>query len=260
MYNADKNTVTKLRGALQTVLSAAPGERFVGSTSLSNNSWTTTAKAMDDFMTNGIIKYDGYKMGPLNSQAYSYQTNVPKIIAADIKKINNQIVELNRKHKLNLPKAWVNPTSLEVIAPYIITKKVPKATKLKYGGWLDKYQDGGDYNMQRALELGYTPDETGHWGSVDSETGMWLKSKQHPTAWMEYMYGQLDPEVANNYDVIINPEGYFGKNQLQYVPKRKKGGVKSQGEGYYDYINGYSGIFANGGTKSKENSWLNKYK
>jgi len=34
---------------------------------------------------------------------------------------------------------------------------------------------GGDYNMQRALELGYTPDETGHYPSVDSETGMWLK-------------------------------------------------------------------------------------
>jgi hypothetical protein len=74
------------------------------------------------------------------------------------------------------------------------------------------------------------------------------------------MQGQLTPEVANNLNVVANPEGYFGKNQLQYIPKRKKGGVKSQGEGYYDYINGYSGIFANGGTKSKENSWLNKYK
>jgi len=443
MYNADKNTITKLRGALKTVLDAAPGERFVGSTNLSNNSWTTTANAMDEFMTKGIVKYDGYKMGPLNPQAYSYKTNVPEIIAADVKKINNQIAELNRKHKLNLPKAWVNPTSLEVIAPYVIAKKMPKPTKLQYGGYLNKYQyagtvkegpykendpgnspqaiigpdknyvqkqldwykeweayqkidpaqhpldkmdeykrlrekayknfpdkadtmlggiranellmgdillgppqgkilkaidfvgdvhslakqkddyqkaeqgsleykktleglmklkrggysnnryqDGGsmempygllsrsdnsgapwayeypqsngnlpsDYNMQRALELGYTPDKTGHWDSVDSETGMWLKSKQHPTSWVEYMQGQLTPEVANNLNVVANPEGYFGKNQLQYIPKRKKGGAKSQGEGYYDYINGYSGIFANGGTKSKEKSWLNKYK
>lgn len=36
---------------------------------------------------------------------------------------------------------------------------------------------------------------------------------------------------------------------------KKNGGVKSQGEGYYDYINGYSGIFANGGSKG----WLDKY-
>ena len=151
LRNADKNTFSKLRAATQTVLSAAPGERFVGSTSLSNNSWTTTAKKMDEFMTKGIIKYDGYKMGPLNHQAYSYQTNVPEIIAADVKKINNQIAELNRKHKLNLPKAWVNPTSLEVIAPYVITKKMPKPTKLKYGGWLDKYQDAGEVKDQTGL-------------------------------------------------------------------------------------------------------------
>ena len=87
------------------------------------------------------------------------------------------------------------------------------------------YQEGGNYNMQRASELGYTPDEAGHYPSVDSETGMWLKSKQHPTAWMEAMYGyQLNPEVYNNYNVTYNPEGYFGENQLQYVPKKKFGG------------------------------------
>jgi hypothetical protein len=100
----------------------------------------------------------------------------------------------------------------------------------KYGGSLPKAQVGdeilpgegyGDtYNMQRALELGYTPDETGHWDSVDSTNGMWLKSKQHPTAWMESMYGyQLNPEVYKNYNVVYNPEGYFGDNQLQYVDK-----------------------------------------
>lgn len=37
---------------------------------------------------------------------------------------------------------------------------------------------------------------------------------------------------------------------------QKYGGVKSSGEGYYDYINGYSGIFAKGGTKG----WLDNYK
>jgi uncharacterized protein (DUF433 family) len=89
------------------------------------------------------------------------------------------------------------------------------------------YQDGGDYNMQRALELGYTPDEIGHWKSVDSTNGMWLKSTQHPTAWMESMYGyQLNPEVYKNYNIVHNPEGYFGENQLQYVEKNKQNGGK----------------------------------
>ena len=109
-----------------------------------------------------------------------------------------------------------------ITTPSGITKPlIPK----KLGGWLDQYQDGGAYNMERALELGYTPDETGHWPSVDYENGMWLKSKEHPTAWMEYMYGHaLNPELNKNTDVIINPEGYFGNNQLQYVPKKKMGG------------------------------------
>jgi hypothetical protein len=85
-------------------------------------------------------------------------------------------------------------------------------------------QNGGDYNMQKALELGYKPDDGNHWPSVDSETGMWLKSKKHPTAWMEFMHGQLSPEIANYNNVVVNPEGYFGDNQLQYVPKKQKGG------------------------------------
>jgi len=86
-------------------------------------------------------------------------------------------------------------------------------------------QGGGTYNMQKALELGYTPDETGHWPSVDSTNGMWLKSKQHPTAWMEYMQGYaLNPENNRRFDVVPNVEGYFGDNQLQYVDKKQTGG------------------------------------
>jgi len=42
--------------------------------------------------------------------------------------------------------------------------------------------------------------------------------------------------------------------------KKKKGGVKSSAEGYYDYINGYSGIFAKAGGSPTKSNWLNKYK
>lgn len=81
------------------------------------------------------------------------------------------------------------------------------------------------YNLQRALELGYTPDETGHMPSVDEETGMWLKSMDHPTAWKEYLYGSLNRELGSNYNVRVNPEGYFGKRQLQYVSKKNGGNI-----------------------------------
>ena len=67
-----------------------------------------------------------------------------------------------------------------------------------------KKQKGG-YNLERARELNVpqkAPDDYNmlvanrpHWGSVDPETGMWLKSKQHPTAWMEYKKYALNPEL-----------------------------------------------------------------
>jgi hypothetical protein len=185
----------------------------------------------------------------------------------------------------------------------------------RYGGWLNKYQDGSqvpkswkdkydwtpnveeeyqqfkndpnapenlkftddmkDYNTrgmwdsldrpsnwQQALDLfkqqqGYdwTPEEDGyyHAWSQHPGTGEWLKPKHHSTGWMNYMGYAFDPKNT----VVVNPEGFFGNETLQAYPKqKKKGGVKSSAEGYYDYINGYSGIFANGGRKG----WLDNYK
>ncbi len=82
------------------------------------------------------------------------------------------------------------------------------------GSWKPENQK---YNLKRALELGYEPDETGHWPSVDEETGMFLKSMDHPTAWKEYMYGQLNKDIGTNTRVAVNPEGHFGDKQLQYI-------------------------------------------
>jgi uncharacterized membrane protein (UPF0127 family) len=88
----------------------------------------------------------------------------------------------------------------------------------------EKKQTGGakeDYNMARAQELGYKPDATGHYPSVDDETGDYLKSKKHPTAWKEYLHSQLslDPFFRKN-TTVADPEGYFGENQLKYVPRK----------------------------------------
>lgn len=76
-----------------------------------------------------------------------------------------------------------------------------------------------DYDMERALELGYTPDETGHWPSVDYETGQWLKSKKHHTRGMELMAYELNPELHNAYNLIENEKG-----KMQYIPKAQVSG------------------------------------
>jgi hypothetical protein len=57
----------------------------------------------------------------------------------------------------------------------------------------------------------------------------------------------VDP---SSYSKFYDMTGELG------LMRKKKGGVKSSAEGYYDYINGYSGIFANGGSKG----WLDNYK
>lgn len=102
---------------------------------------------------------------------------------------------------------------------------VNRSTPSFQGGGSSLDQDQ-NYNSKRAMELGYTPDSTGHMPSVDEETGMWLKSKDHPTAWKEYLYGSLNKDLGTNYNVVVNPEGHFGENQLQYVPKK----YQTQGE------------------------------
>lgn len=98
-------------------------------------------------------------------------------------------------------------------------------------------QSGGEYNMNRALELGYTADKTGHWPSVDYTNGMWLKSSQHPTAIKEFLHGYLDGDHYKTHNIVTNTQGYFGENQLQYVPKQemKSGGVRKAQNGLPPY-------------------------
>ncbi len=89
------------------------------------------------------------------------------------------------------------------------------------GSWKDQLPEREPeeelYNMERARELGYERDGSGHLPSVDEETGMFLKSMDHPTAFKEYMYGQLNKDIGINSRVVVNPEGPFGDKQLQYV-------------------------------------------
>ena len=145
-----------------------------------------------------------------------------------------------------------NPNIYKALAPvmgigagaYGVNQMQDAQPMQRFGGNLN-FQKGGDYNMKRASELGYTPDEAGHYPSVDEETGIWLKSKQHPTAWMESMYGyQLNPEVYNNYNVTYNPEGYFGENQLQYMSKQFGGSLPTAGDPVLNFIQRQSPRFS----------------
>jgi hypothetical protein len=87
------------------------------------------------------------------------------------------------------------------------------------------------------------------------------KYAEQPKA-IKKLFG-VEPKIVTDsngnswYEIDIPKSFKEGKGQIKAF---KNGGVKSSGEGYYDYIKGYSGIFANGGVSSKKSSWLNKYK
>jgi hypothetical protein len=80
-----------------------------------------------------------------------------------------------------------------------------------------KVEKSGDYNYSLAREEGYGPDKEGHWPSfvyneMSENWGTWLKSKDHPTAKLEFMSTMLNP----NYNPKVDPSGYFGNDQLTY--------------------------------------------
>jgi hypothetical protein len=106
-----------------------------------------------------------------------------------------------------------------------------------YSNWKSKHNltETSDYNLRRAYDLGYTPDETGHLPSVDTQTGEWLKSKTHPTRGMELQEYLLNPELQNQYNLIENERG-----NLQYVDRQQfqvGGGYAESDDPQYDYVN-----------------------
>jgi hypothetical protein len=170
-----------------------------------------------------------------------------------------------------IPQSWKNryDWTPNVEKEYLQFKNDPSAPEnLRFTDDMKDYNTRGMWdsldrpsNWQQALDLfrqqqGYdwTPEDDGyyHAWSQHPGTGEWLKPKHHSTGWMNYMGYAFDP----NTTAVVNPEGFFGNETLQAYPRKKNGGIKSSGEGYYDYINGYSGIFAKGGPKG----WLDNYK
>jgi hypothetical protein len=131
-------------------------------------------------------------------------------------------------------------------------KTMPSAQngkKLSYNKWMDKYnlEETPDYNLKRAWELGYVPDETGHLPTVDNETGQFLKAKGHPTIQKELDWYN-SPEGAefrskNSIDSSGNffkyiPKGQNGQEMryyqhgLDWKPKGMKNGGKSSDTNY----------------------------
>jgi hypothetical protein len=106
-----------------------------------------------------------------------------------------------------------------------------------YGMWDASGKPNSFNDVKDTEQFGLQEDGTYHGFSVGND-GVWLKPKSHPSAWMEYMQGQLstDPYFKNNH-VIQREDG-----RLQYVPKtymKKQGGgviLNTGGEQHRIYV------------------------
>ena len=85
-----------------------------------------------------------------------------------------------------------------------------------------KKKDKGNYNYVAAIKAGLKPGPDGHWQSVDPTTSYFLKSKTHPTLHKEIdwfrdqgMVGSFGPAT---HKIVTDPTGYFGEDQLRYIP------------------------------------------
>ena len=73
------------------------------------------------------------------------------------------------------------------------------AKPYQYGIPYEDDNHNPDYDQARANQLGYTPDETGHYPSRDYETGRYLKSVAHPT-----VSKSIYTDMGLGYDVFYN--------------------------------------------------------
>lgn len=227
-------------------------------------------------------KYKAYNTGKLTGKVTNEvgkviagaMTGMP--VAPDVEDIKTTVKEIQNKSYWDMPQNTTpSPYNNTLIPTDPVVSRAPldvgdvgiTDTPLqRYGGYIyPRYANGGDpgddYNMQGALDAGLTADSTGHWQSVNPKDGMWLKSKEHPTAWKEYLYGYtLNPELNKNTSVVVNPSGYFGNNQLQYIPKKANGGsIEPQYEAEDgEVIQGSTPMVYNGGTVNRKASDMYK--
>ena len=281
-YSTPKEMLIDVTDKLnKSVLDAKPGEIITGSTNTSYNSYLVQM----DYVAKNAGKGDlsepiflGYK--PMNDSGFLSNMGVPN--EEIIQYINNNLNKIQTRKGVNFNfgnnAPYIGKDGNIMIPHFGLRKITPQGEfsgiKKKHGGWVDKYQDGGvksqvepdgrkmAENLKRIWNLSqpsftrlssydeYTPKFGWSRGSMTPEERAYeqeyLRQKYSP---IPYLY--IDPYELQTIDYLQN---------LLFSKPKKKGGVKSSGEGYYDYINGYSGIFAKGGNVSKENNWLNKYK
>lgn len=130
-----------------------------------------------------------------------------------------------------------------------------------YNKWKKKYnlEETEGYNLKRAYQLGYIPDENGHLPSIDEKTLKFLKRSDHPTIQKELDW--YNSEEASDFRSKYRVDSTSNKNWWRYVPKKDMGGYINSG----GYMNTYEqpnvggsiigGVLSGAGTGASAGPW-----
>jgi hypothetical protein len=260
----DSDVVSDLRQALKTVNNAPSGSNFIGSSSLSTDSYPLTAKAMSKMVNEGKGSVNFTGESPLNTLGFnSVIDGNPNI---SLKEINNIINDINKVSKTKLPFARMvtEKDSYYLTAPNLVFTKYPNGGKiynpnnansdLNFLNWYKNNTIEGKRGIPYSNELDY--DYFSFYknkgvGNINNHFPDTYKLPNHETFSNESLY-------AGN-----GAKGYWNKNKfIKYqdggqimkertLPEYKKGGLIKRADGSYSKRGLWDNIRDNAGSGKK---------
>jgi hypothetical protein len=260
----DNDVVSDLRQALKTVNNAPSGSSFIGSGSLSTDSYPLTAKAMSKMISEGKGSVNFAGESTLNTLGFnSIIDGNPNI---NLKEINGIINDINKVSKTKIPfaKKVTDKDGYYLTAPDLVFTKYPNGGKiynpnnansdLNFLNWYKNNTIEGKRGVPYSNELDY--DYFSFYknkgvGNINNHFPDTYKLPNHETFSNESLY-------AGN-----GTKGYWDKNKfIKYqdggqimkektLPEYKKGGLIKRADGSYSKRGLWDNIRDNAGSGKK---------
>ena len=151
---AQGRTIEQLKRALNKVKNSDKGTNFIGSGSLSTDSYPLTLDAGTMMMNKGLVEVNVQKgMSRLNDMGYT--NDMPKLALKDI---NSKIEELEKLSGKKLPRAKFNKATKQYEVPQIYF------TRLKQGGSINKADENSLVKLDQLTNFtNYNTKQPGGW-------------------------------------------------------------------------------------------------
>jgi hypothetical protein len=151
---AEGRTIQQLKGALDKVTAAPKGTNFIGSSSLSTDSYPLTLDSGIMMSNKGLVSV-GVENGTMTLNDMGYTNDMPKLALKDI---NSKIEELEKLSGKKLPRAKFNKATKQYEVPKIYF------TRLKQGGSINKADENSLVKLDQLTNFtNYNTKQPGGW-------------------------------------------------------------------------------------------------